>query len=75
MAAIANKNAKDTAEYIKANYWKTNVLTWKVFPLIQIFTLKFLPPALWTPFFNLIGFIFGIVINVASNRPKAVGSK
>ena len=48
---------------IKQLFWPTMVGIWKSFPLIQVLTIKFLPPALWLPWFNLLGFIFGVSIN------------
>ena len=70
MAYFANKKGREAAQFLSEETWKANKMTWIVFPPIQIFTLRFLPPALWTPFFNLIGFIFGVYFNVISNKAK-----
>eukprot|EP01098_Paradermamoeba_levis_P016827 TRINITY_DN931_c0_g2_i8.p1 TRINITY_DN931_c0_g2~~TRINITY_DN931_c0_g2_i8.p1 ORF type:complete len:185 (-),score=53.43 TRINITY_DN931_c0_g2_i8:322-846(-) len=48
---------------VKTNFWPIMKTTWKYFPLIQLFTFRFLPPNLWLPFFNTIGFLYGVYIN------------
>ena len=70
MASFANKKGREASAYIAENVWAANKMTWLISPPIQIFALRFLPPAFWTPFFNLVGFIFGVYFNVLSTRPK-----
>ena len=45
--------------------------TWKFFPLIQFLTLKYLPPALWLPWFNVVSFVFGTytAVKVKGRKP------
>jgi len=74
MALIANKRGAAARAYIQANFWPITLITWKAFPLIQLFALRFLPAPLWTPFFNLIGFLFGIYVNVKANSAGGGGS-
>ncbi|KAI9144504.1 hypothetical protein BKA69DRAFT_798710 [Paraphysoderma sedebokerense] len=52
-------------------------ITVQVFPLVQLFASKFLPPHLWLPFFNLVGFVFGVYINytVRKNQKKGLKGK
>ncbi|KAJ1959489.1 hypothetical protein GGI12_004310 [Dipsacomyces acuminosporus] len=38
-------------------------VSWVVFPCVQIFAARFLPPLVWVPFFNLIAFAFGTYFN------------
>ncbi|KAJ1896086.1 hypothetical protein LPJ66_004200 [Kickxella alabastrina] len=38
-------------------------VSWVVFPCIQLFAARALPPLVWVPFFNLVAFIFGTYFN------------
>ncbi|KAJ1911927.1 hypothetical protein H4219_005786 [Mycoemilia scoparia] len=38
-------------------------VSWIVFPSVQLFANKFLPPLVWVPFFNLVAFVFGTYMN------------
>jgi hypothetical protein len=68
MSEFAGKRGGAKTAYVLENTWSANKITWAVFPPIQLFAIRFLPPQLWTPFFNLVGFIFGVYVNVAASR-------
>lgn len=36
---------------------------------------RFMPPALWVPFFNILGLLFGIWVNAAAKRKKGKSGK
>ncbi|KAJ2593652.1 hypothetical protein H4R99_006029 [Coemansia sp. RSA 1722] len=38
-------------------------VSWVVFPCVQLFAARFLPPLVWVPFFNSIAFTFGTYFN------------
>ncbi|KAJ2556836.1 hypothetical protein EV175_001733 [Coemansia sp. RSA 1933] len=38
-------------------------VSWVVFPCVQLFAAKALPPLVWVPFFNAIAFTFGTYFN------------
>ncbi|RKP25055.1 hypothetical protein SYNPS1DRAFT_1446, partial [Syncephalis pseudoplumigaleata] len=37
--------------------------SWMLFPLVQLSAQRYLPPQLWVPYFNLVGFVFGVYFN------------
>ncbi|CAG8621201.1 16814_t:CDS:2 [Funneliformis caledonium] len=43
-------------------------MSWIVSPLAMGFAQKFLPPQLWVPFFNIVGFVFGVIANTKAKR-------
>ncbi|KAL7749571.1 hypothetical protein RI367_005127 [Sorochytrium milnesiophthora] len=45
-------------------------ITWMVFPVVQLVAAKFLPQQLWTPFFNLVSFVFSLYVNVMIKRSQ-----
>lgn len=71
LAAIDGKPPAAVWASVKANMWPTMVVTWKYFPLVQVLTLKLLPQPMWVPFFNLLGLLFGVYLNVAEARRAA----
>lgn len=66
MGAIDGQDLEGIVRYVRANFWGTMLITWKLFPAIQVGTLKLLPQALWLPWFNLLGFVFGVYCNYAA---------
>ncbi|KAI9217156.1 hypothetical protein BC828DRAFT_391884 [Blastocladiella britannica] len=61
MAIISGR--PDVLGEIKRGFLPLMKLTWTVFPAIQLIAVKFLPPNLWLPYFNLMSFVFGVYIN------------
>jgi hypothetical protein len=57
----------------KAGIWPLTLLCLKVFPLLQIGATATLPSAALLPFFNLVGFVFGVLTIVSAAAKK--GSK
>eukprot|EP01083_Nonionella_stella_P056937 149679_1 len=51
---------------------------WTVYPLIVIFALKFVPPLLRVPFFQLVGFLMGLIRTLSmrkASKKRAVAEK
>jgi hypothetical protein len=42
--------------------------TWTYFPVLQLLMFKFVPADLWLPIFYLIGYLYGVVINLRTKR-------
>ncbi|KAJ2786079.1 hypothetical protein H4R18_000111 [Coemansia javaensis] len=38
-------------------------VSWVVFPCVQLFAARALPPLVWVPFFNAVAFVFGTYFN------------
>ncbi|KAI8056019.1 hypothetical protein BDF22DRAFT_673277 [Syncephalis plumigaleata] len=45
-------------------------ISWMLFPLVQISAQRYLPPQLWVPYFNLVGFVFGVYFNIVAKMRK-----
>jgi len=44
---------------------------WQVYPAAQFVAYRYLPPALWLPFFQVFGFVMGPYLNVLTRRGTA----
>jgi len=44
---------------------------WQVYPAAQFVAYRYLPPALWLPFFQVFGFVMGTYLNVLTRRGTA----
>ncbi|KAI8841684.1 hypothetical protein BC829DRAFT_376539 [Chytridium lagenaria] len=64
MALIAGQNVQQAIRTVQARLLSVMKTTWLVFPLVQAFAFKMLPPPVWLPFFNLVAFSIGLYINV-----------
>jgi len=69
MAIIAGvKKPAQIAATVKGSFWPIMTMSWTVSPLAMMLAQKFLPPQLWVPFFNLVGFVFGVLANTKAKR-------
>ncbi|CAG8617641.1 13398_t:CDS:2 [Ambispora leptoticha] len=53
---------------VRDSLWKLMRISWVVSPLTMAYAQRYLEPKLWVPFFNLVGFIFGVVANTKAKR-------
>ncbi|KAJ2451487.1 hypothetical protein EV183_003565 [Coemansia sp. RSA 2336] len=51
------------ARVVKSRLLGMMKVSWIVFPCVQLFAAKALPPLVWVPFFNLVAFTFGTYFN------------
>ncbi|CAG8603245.1 16672_t:CDS:2 [Funneliformis mosseae] len=69
MAVIAGVNTPaQIQKTVKKALLPIMKMSWIVSPLAMGFAQKFLPPQLWVPFFNLVGFVFGVIANTKAKR-------
>merc|ERR1711991_749934 len=57
-------NHKKAVQALNQKLMPILIQTWKILPVIQVIVFKTLPPMLWSPFFNLVGFLYGISVRV-----------
>ncbi|KAI8326226.1 hypothetical protein GQ54DRAFT_106872 [Martensiomyces pterosporus] len=63
-AVIAGeRNIDNVIQIVRSRLLGMMKVSWVVFPSVQLFAAKFLPPLVWVPFFNLIAFTFGTYFN------------
>jgi hypothetical protein len=55
---------------VKVGFWKVMKVSWVTSPICLAFAQKFLPDALWVPFFNLVGFVIGTYINTVTKKKR-----
>ncbi|KAJ3257392.1 hypothetical protein HK103_004612 [Boothiomyces macroporosus] len=75
LAGIAGANAKQALGIAQSRILGLMKISWVVFPLVQTFAFKNLPPELWLPFFNFVAFVFGTYINIKTklaNKKKEI---
>jgi len=69
MAVIAGIRTPDQIKKtVKKSLWPIMKMSWIVSPLAMGFAQKFLPPQLWVPFFNIVGFVFGVMANTKTKK-------
>ncbi|CAI2180858.1 13578_t:CDS:2 [Funneliformis geosporum] len=69
MAVIAGVNTPaQIQKTVKKALLPIMKMSWIVSPLAMGFAQKFLPPQLWVPFFNIVGFVFGVIANTKAKR-------
>ncbi|KAJ1927822.1 hypothetical protein IWQ60_002587 [Tieghemiomyces parasiticus] len=69
MAFIAGKRKPaQLAAVVKDQLLRLQKVSWVLFPAVQLFANRFIPQPLWVPFFNLIGFVFGVYVNTQAKR-------
>ncbi|KAJ2338038.1 hypothetical protein GGF43_006968, partial [Coemansia sp. RSA 2618] len=63
-AVIAGeRSATAVVDTVRARLLGMMKVSWIVFPCVQLFAAKALPPLVWVPFFNLVAFTFGTYFN------------
>ncbi|KAJ1856502.1 hypothetical protein GGH12_003285 [Coemansia sp. RSA 1822] len=63
-AVIAGeRSVSRVAQTVRSRLLGMMKVSWVVFPCVQLFAAKALPPLVWVPFFNLIAFTFGTYFN------------
>ncbi|KAJ2866583.1 hypothetical protein GGI22_001255 [Coemansia erecta] len=63
-AVIAGERSlENVASVVRARLLGMMKVSWVVFPCVQLFAAKALPPLVWVPFFNAIAFTFGTYFN------------
>ncbi|KAJ1977389.1 hypothetical protein H4R35_002319 [Dimargaris xerosporica] len=71
MALIAGQRGpRQLAHTVKTQLWGMQQVSWVLSPAAQLFAARMLRPALWPPFFNLLGFVFGTYFNVKAKRQR-----
>ncbi|KAJ3369964.1 hypothetical protein GGF31_004814 [Allomyces arbusculus] len=63
LAAMALISGGDVVAEVKRGFWPLMKLTWSIFPVVQLIAIKFLRPDLWLPFFQAVGFVFGVYVS------------
>ncbi|CAB5157286.1 hypothetical protein RhiirA5_360708 [Rhizophagus irregularis] len=53
---------------VRKSLWPIMKMSWIVSPMAMGFAQRFLPPQLWVPFFNLVGFVFGVIANTKAKK-------
>jgi len=78
IAAMAIINGASSPQAIKAaikmSFWKVMKLSWVVSTITMAVAQKALPPALWVPFFTLVGQSVGCLINIQVKK-RAIAAK
>ncbi|KAJ2006724.1 hypothetical protein GGI04_000128 [Coemansia thaxteri] len=63
-AVIAGeRSVENVIGTVRARLLSMMKVSWVVFPCVQLFAARALPPLVWVPFFNSIAFIFGTYFN------------
>lgn len=62
----------DAVAFVEQRLLPTMKISWTLFPLVQLFAFKNLPPSAWLPFFNFVAFLFGTGLNI---KAKLAASK
>ncbi|KAI9504094.1 hypothetical protein GGI25_001356 [Coemansia spiralis] len=63
-AVIAGERSiESVVAIVKARLLGMMKVSWVVFPCVQLFAAKALPPLVWVPFFNAVAFTFGTYFN------------
>ncbi|KAJ2694808.1 hypothetical protein H4R19_005889 [Coemansia spiralis] len=63
-AAIAGeRDVRRIVQAVRARLLGMMKVSWVVFPCVQLFAARALPPLVWVPFFNAIAFTFGTYFN------------
>ncbi|KAI8871633.1 hypothetical protein GQ42DRAFT_120541 [Ramicandelaber brevisporus] len=78
MAIINGESGLDPVKLSKLIEKRLPVLmkvSWVISPLAQLIAFKKLPPAMWTPFYNLVGFIFGVWANSNAKIQAAAAAR
>ncbi|RHZ87751.1 hypothetical protein Glove_30g62 [Diversispora epigaea] len=70
--AIINgiKDPEEIKASVKKSLWPIMKMSWVVSPLAMIFAQRILPPQIWVPFFNLVGFGFGVFANTKAKKAQ-----
>ncbi|GBC06948.1 hypothetical protein RclHR1_07160006 [Rhizophagus clarus] len=69
MAVIGGiKTPDQIKKTVKESLWSLMKMSWIVSPMAMGFAQRFLPPQLWVPFFNLVGFVFGVIANTKAKK-------
>ncbi|RGB35023.1 hypothetical protein C1646_640391 [Rhizophagus diaphanus] len=53
---------------VRKSLWPIMKMSWIVSPMAMGFAQRFLPTQLWGPFFNLVGFVFGVIANTKAKK-------
>ncbi|KAJ1934619.1 hypothetical protein EC988_008752 [Linderina pennispora] len=57
------RNIENVINVVRTRLLGMMKVSWVVFPCVQLFAAKFLPPLVWVPFFNSVAFTFGTYFN------------
>ncbi|KAJ2080716.1 hypothetical protein H4R24_002858 [Coemansia sp. RSA 988] len=57
------RNIRSVVQIVRTRLLGMMKVSWVVFPIVQLFAAKALPPLVWVPFFNAIAFTFGTYFN------------
>ncbi|KAJ1838751.1 hypothetical protein LPJ73_006979 [Coemansia sp. RSA 2703] len=57
------RSAENVINIVRSRLLGMMKVSWVVFPCVQLFAARFLPPLVWVPFFNAIAFTFGTYFN------------
>eukprot|EP00030_Apusomonadida_sp_AF-17_P006129 a677832_30.p1 GENE.a677832_30~~a677832_30.p1 ORF type:complete len:212 (-),score=36.98 a677832_30:10-552(-) len=71
LGVIAELPRHRIQQRIRRDFQPIMVTTLKYFPIIQVGTFVMLPQHLWVPWFNLIGFLFGVYVNYSAASAPA----
>ncbi|RYG55022.1 Mpv17/PMP22 family protein, partial [archaeon] len=71
---LAGKSLREAVEDARARLGGILAATYASFPVVQALAMRYLPMSLWTPFFNVVGTLFSIVVNIRGKSGSDVGS-
>lgn len=61
IAKLNGMNNKDAAKKMRKNYWHTQLMAWKVWPIACFINYSFMPIRYRVFFLNMVGFFWAIV--------------
>ncbi|KAJ2727145.1 hypothetical protein GGI07_000029 [Coemansia sp. Benny D115] len=74
-AIIAGERSiENVVAIVKARLLGMMKVSWVVFPCVQLFAARALPPLVWVPFFNAVAFTFGTYFNT-QGKMRALQAK
>ncbi|KAJ2159816.1 hypothetical protein GGF46_002756 [Coemansia sp. RSA 552] len=68
-AVIAGERSLSAlVQVVKSRLLGMMKVSWVVFPCVQLFAARVLPPLVWVPFFNAVAFTFGTYFNTQGKK-------
>jgi len=72
--AILNKKPfREATEEIRAKFWDSQIMSWRVWPAVQYVNFNYIPEKFRVLFANLAGFFWGIYMAYKASTPKKGG--
>jgi len=65
---LERKSVSDIVKKIKAEYWITQKMSWKVWPIVQLVNFALVPGKLRILFINMVSFWWGIFLQIRAGK-------